>query len=360
MENMLKFKRFLLHPLNITISYPFALLLLFWWTKETSLLVIFICYVLGFASITIHEIGHMIAGFCVGSKLHFMSAGAILILPGKKKGLRIALNPDTDMMLGMESNYIPLENLTDETIQKKMISTYLGGPIISLIMIGLGFLVRFMEIENAWLWDTISYFIIINIALFFATAIPFADYTDGSNILKLVRKQNIDLYRIHNQYLNPNYKLTSQKAILLEKQINETPQLAECYMLGIMLIHDYTSKLSFKRSLLVIEQLTNKLTKKDGLIMENLIYFYRGLLLLASKSDIDNDTLIRLKNINYTYGRSFCYLAKAMIYYTEGIPISSQQQLLNDSKKWLYLLMDHRQEDIINSAIQTIQKEMCA
>lgn len=357
---MLRFKQFLLHPLNITVTYPIILLLMLGTTKDSSLFVIFICYVLGFASITLHEIGHMIAGFIVGSKLHFMSAGSILILPGKKRGFRVALNSDTDLMLGMESSYIPSEHLSDETIQKKMIYTYLGGPITNLLAIGTGFIIRLMPIENAWLWDAISYFIIINVCLFFATVIPFGGYTDGANILKLIRKEDMEFYRNYHQYLNPDYKLTSQKVMELEQKINESPRVTDCYNFGIILIHEYTSKLSYECSFQVIEQLASKLTKEDGQIMENLIYFYRGLLLWTCKSDIDKDTLIRLRNINYIYGRSFHSLAKAMISYAEGNQIQDQQELLNYSKRWLYLLMDHRQEDILNNAIQTIQKEMCA
>ncbi|WP_106769704.1 M50 family metallopeptidase [Paenibacillus faecalis] len=354
---MLKLKQFFLHPLTITIIYPLILLLFFWWTKEDALFVVVTCYVLGFACITIHELGHVFGGYVVGSKLHFMSAGPILLLPGKQGKFRVALNSDPSMMFGMESSYIPSNNLSNEVLQKKMIPLYLGGPLANLFAIGLSFLVRFMPIENDWLWDITSYFIILNIAIFLATAIPFGGYTDGAKIWELIRGRNMSFYRMYNQYLNPNFKLTAQAVNDdFEQQLNETPQLSKCYNLGLMLIHYHAQNLNYERALQIIDQLSSKLTKEDGPIMENLIYFYCGLLRWASKSDIDEDTLTRIKNINYTYGRSFCYLAEAIIQYAEGKQIDTQWRHLQHSKKWLYQLMDHRQEEILIYAIDSIQK----
>ena len=357
---MLKLKQFCLHPLTITILYPFIILLLFLWSKESTFFVIFISSVIGFLSITIHELGHLLVALSLGSKLHFMSAGPILILPTQSGGLRLSVNDDMNLMFGMMSSYIPNEHLSDKLLTKKMIPTYLGGPLANLLAIGVCFLIRLMPIENDMLWDTTSYFIIINIALFLATAIPIGSYTDGAKIKELTRKKNMSVYRMYNQYLNPSYKLSSQDVLALEQQLNETIQLTSCYIVGILLIQEFNSKQAYSRSLNVIDQLISKLTKGDGPIMENLIYFYRGLLLWASKAEIDQDTVTRLKHINSAYGRSFCYLANAMIQYAEGAQTSKQQELLHLSKKWLYQLIDHRQEDIVATAIHSIQKEMCA
>ena len=357
---MLKLKQFCLHPLTITILYPFIILLLFLWSKESTFFVIFISSVIGFLSITIHELGHLLVALSLGSKLHFMSAGPILILPTQSGGLRLSVNDDMNLMFGMMSSYIPNEHLSDKLLTKKMIPTYLGGPLANLLAIGVCFLIRLMPIENDMLWDTTSYFIIINIALFLATAIPIGSDTDGAKIKELTRKKNMSVYRMYNQYLNPSYKLSSQDVLALEQQLNETIQLTSCYNVGILLIQEFNSKQAYSRSLNVIDQLISKLTKGDGPIMENLIYFYRGLLLWASKAEIDQDTVTRLKHINSAYGRSFCYLANAMIQYAEGAQTSKQQELLHLSKKWLYQLIDHRQEDIVATAIHSIQKEMCA
>jgi hypothetical protein len=303
----------------------------------------------------------MVASFIVGSKLHFMSAGPFLILPGKQRGLKVSLNSDTNMMFGLQSSYIPLEYLSDKMLQKKMIPTYLGGPLINLVAIGIGYLLRLLPIENIWLWDTISYFIIINILLICATAIPFSSDTDGGNILQLIQKKNMWTYRIYNYYLNPNYKLASQDTVVLEQQLIITPKLNECYIIGIMLINEYTSKLSYERSLYVIDLLGSKLTKEDGPIFENLINFYRALILWVSKSEIDEDTLMRLKNINNTYGLTFFHLAEAMLMYAKEDTQSKRYvQLINDSQKSIHELMDHNQENILNNVIDSIQKEMCA
>lgn len=357
---MSKFKQLALHPLTITIFYPVIILLLFLWTNDNTLFVIFICYAIAFLSITIHELGHLLVAISLGSKLHFMSAGPILILPNHSGGLRLSVNDDMNLMFGMMSSYIPNEHLSDKLLRKKMIPTYLGGPLANLLAIGVCLLIRLMPIENGLLWDTTSYFIIINIALFFATAIPIGSYTDGAKIKELFRKKNMSVYRTYNQYLNPSYKLSSQDVLALEQQLNETTQITSCYNVGILLIQEFNSKQAYSRSLNVIDQLISKLTKGDGPIMENLIYFYRGLLLWASKAEIDQDTLTRLKHINSVYGRSFCYLANAMIQYAEGTQTSKQQELLHHSKKWLCQLMDHRQENIITNAINSIEKEMCA
>lgn len=357
---MSKFKQLASHPLTITIFYPFIVFLLFLWTKDNTLFVIFVCFILAITSITIHEIGHMLVALTVGSKLHFLSAGPILILPTPRGGLRFSVNADVNLMFGMMSSYIPTEHLSENLLKKKMIPTYLGGPMANVIAIGICFLIRLMPIENDLLWDTTSYFIIINIALFIATALPMGSYTDGAKIVELIREKNISVYRTYNQYLNPSYKLSSQDVLALEKQLVEATQLTSCYNVGILLIQEYTYKQAYSQSLGVIDQLRSKLTKGDGPIMENLIYFYRGLLLWASKSEMDEDTLMRLKHINMAYGRSFCYLAKAMIQYSEGNQPDQQQELLHQSKRWLHQLMDHRQEEIVANAIHSIQKEMCA
>lgn len=358
---MSKFKKFCLHPLTITILYPFIVLLLFLWTKESTFFVIFICFVLGFSSIILHEIGHLLASFIVGSKFYFMSAGPFLILPGKQRELKVSLNSDTNMMFGLQSSYIPLDYLSDKMLQKKMIPTYLGGPLINLVAIGIGFFLRLLPIENIWLWDTISYFIIINIALLCATAIPFSSDTDGGKILELIHKKNMWTYRIYNYYLNPNYKLASQDTALLEQQLIIAPKLNQCYNLGIMLINEHTSKLSYERSLYVIDLLESKLTKEDGPIFENLINFYRALILWVSKKQIDEDTLMRLKQINHTYGLTFFHLTEAMVMYAKEDKESKRYiQLLNDSQKSIHELMDHNQESILSNVIYSIQKEMCA
>ncbi|MGG4394264.1 M50 family metallopeptidase [Paenibacillus thiaminolyticus] len=358
---MLKLKQFSLHPFMIMNIYPLILFLLFLWTKDETLFLVSTCVVLGFVSITIHELGHVFAGYVVGSKLHFMSAGPILLLPGKQGKFRVALNSDLDMMLGMVGSYIPSNQLSNKVLQKKLIPVCLGGPLATLFAIVTGFLVRLMPIENGWLWDATSYFIILNIAIFISTAFPFSSYTDGGKILELIRGRNMEPYRIANQYLNPDFKLTAPAVNDCEQQLDETPQLSQCFQTGLMLIQSHSQNRNYERSLQIIDQLTSKLTKGDDPIMENLIYFYRGLLLWASKSDIDEDTLQRLKNINYTYTRSFCYLAEAMIHYAEGHQTDKRQKLLQHSKKWLYKLMDHRQEDIFTHAIDSIQKnEMCA
>ncbi|WCF07904.1 hypothetical protein NDS46_27165 [Paenibacillus thiaminolyticus] len=358
---MLKFKQFSLHPFTLTIIYPIILFFLFLWTKEDTFLLVFTCSLLGFTCLTIHELGHVFADYVMGSKLHFMSAGPILLLPGKQGKFRVALNSDLYMMCGMASSYIPSNHLSNKVLQKKLIPAYLGGPLANLFAIVTGFLVRLMPIENEWLWDATSYFIILNIAILIGTAFPFSSYTDGGKILELIRGQNMESYRLWNHHLNPNFTLTASTVNACEQQLDETPELSKSYHLGIMIIHYHTQNLNYERSLHIIDQLASKLTKGDGPIMENLIYFYRGLFLWASKSDIDEDTLKRLKNINYTYTRSFCYLAEAMIHYGEGHQTDNRQKLLQHSKKWLYKIMDHRQEDIITYAIDSIQKnEMCA
>lgn len=356
---MLKFKQLSLHPLAFTTVYPLIAWLLFEWTKDSTLFVILICYVLGLVCITIHELGHMLAGYVAGMKLHFMSAGPLLLLPNKQGKIKVSMNSDLSMMLGMVSSYIPSTTLSDKELQQKMIPIYLGGPLANLLAIAAGFLIRLIPIGNVWLWDTTSYFIIINMALLFGTALPFGSYTDGANVSQLIRRKNMSLYREYNLYLNPDYKLNAQTTDDFEQRLSNIPQLSQCYNIGIMLIQYHTLHSNYEHSLRIIDQLISKLTKGDGLIMENLLYFYRGLLLWTSKQDIDQDTLMRLNNIDYAYGRTFCYLAKSMIDATKGKQAYNHQHL-EAAKQSVHKIMDHRQEDIVSYCIQSVQNEMCA
>lgn len=360
---MLKFRQYGLHPINLTVTLPLIGLLLFLYTENKDFFIISTGILFGFISILIHELGHVFAGSIPGAKLNFMSAGPILLIPNKQGKLKVTLNSDLSMMLGMESSYVPIKDITNENkiLKKKLIPEFLGGPLANIVAIILCSLVRLLPINNQLLIDTTSYFIIINIAVFIATIFPLGEYTDGAKIVKLIRNQNIETFKLFNDYLNPNYKLTEKSAKNIEHQLEECPQLSNCLNIGIMLIRYQLQHHNYEHGLYVINKLIDKHTKEDGQIMQNLLHFHRALLLWASKSEIDEDTLIRLNNINYTYGRTFLNLAEAMLMYSkEDTNSTKYHKLVNDSKKWIYKIMDPCQEEIVAICVQSMQKQLCA
>ncbi|HWX56076.1 MAG TPA: M50 family metallopeptidase [Verrucomicrobiae bacterium] len=130
-----------------------------------------------FLVIVVHELGHLVMGFCVGFRLNFIRFGPIQISPG----FRFSLHPRS--RTGADG-WVSMLFGTMDRIRPRFVAMTFGGPLANLVS---GFGILFLPGARG---PFLSWFVVCSITIGLLNLVPFrrlSMISDGRRILMTMR-----------------------------------------------------------------------------------------------------------------------------------------------------------------------------
>lgn len=356
--NMLKLKSLLMQPIIQTLVIIAFLLLGYSLSQDGIYLIILALYVISFVSLSVHELGHVLAGKFVGMKLHFMSVWFILMLPSQK-GFKLKFNKFLPLSFGMASMYIDELNPSEKRIRNSLSIFYLGGTIANILVLTLSTTLKMVFLNNSLFLELTNYFIIINIIIILATAIPIANYTDVSKVLNLYFSKNKDelflTYKIQHMYHSKKPENICVK--ILEQYLHQVKSPESIYNLGMLLASCHCKNNNYEKCMPIIKEAIAKIEKLDDKNLIIILNFYQILFKLTSRQDLNKEDINLLSQISIIYGSTFYSLSQGVLCYIQS-DYSKSNQWLSVAMANRDELLDRHQENIIKNIIDSIKVEM--
>ncbi|NPC93159.1 M50 family metallopeptidase [Bacillus sp. WMMC1349] len=351
-------KYMLLQPFNFSFVITGILLLLYFVIQDTIFLVLIMVLFLGFFSILLHELGHLIFGKVMGMKLNFMSAWFVLLTGHPNK---IKANHSLELSLGYTCMFYEDINLSKNSLKKALTLCYAGGPIISFICTAIAYsITSSIDFKIGMLDDAITYFGILNFAIAICTIVPLSSENDGGAIVNLYKSQNFfENFKIQNLYLNKDLnKVFNEHHIeFLNKIYHQKISVGgDLLVITLLLISYYHSKKQYEKAAELLKKSLSTQQKNKNLNNDlnfKILYFYYCIMQLNCQNRLTPHDILQLKDIDFSFMKIYDLVSEGIISYHSG-ESSKGKHLLTLAEKNLHQLLDVHQERILKNFIQGI------
>lgn len=341
-------KAWLSQPLPLILLVQLSLLLLYWVVNDTIFIVIQICIWVALATVTIHELGHVIAGSFMGMKLHFMSAGFLLLTPlsDQTNTLRLRVNQAWPLSFGLTSMYMDDSRDTDTTLRNRLIPYLLGGIIANAAAALLCAVLKYGVGSSS---DWLSYMVIFNTILVVATGLPFIQSTDAWQCLKLYKMdaETLLLFRIRNLYYHGAAAADESKLAEWKQQAYTLKSADSIYYVGLLEAAYYCRNKQDGQAIHSLQVSADALgSGEQQQIAATVLHIYRGLLTYACYGKLSESDRQLMLSVTPYYGESFLALSRGVLADLGG-DRELGLALLQAAVETRYELLDHNQAAMI-------------